>query len=90
MRSRRIAAVVAALGLIGIVSASQATASQLSVTATAADAKSCGGGYTSGVINGSQKCLRRGQYCSHSADNQYRRYGFRCISRDGNGAYHLT
>lgn len=30
------------------------------------------------MINGSVKCLARGEFCTHSADSQYRRYGFRC------------
>ena len=50
-------------------------------------------GYTAdvnAVINGAQKCLRRGQYCSHSADRQYHRYGFHCHKRDSYGSYHLT
>lgn len=42
-------------------------------------AKTCSAGYVRGVINGSVKCLRRGEFCTHSADRQYRRYGFRCI-----------
>ena len=41
--------------------------------------KTCSAGYTHGVINGSHKCLRRGQFCSSSAKRQYVSYGFRCI-----------
>jgi hypothetical protein len=40
---------------------------------------SCPSGYTSAWINGAHKCLRAGEFCTHSADSQYRRYGFRCI-----------
>ena len=53
-------------------------------------AKSCSSGYTHAVIGGSEKCLRRGQFCARRHDNQYRRYGFRCAKRDANGSYHLT
>ncbi|MGZ6564462.1 MAG: hypothetical protein ACXVH3_32355 [Solirubrobacteraceae bacterium] len=54
-------------------------------------AKSCSSGYKRGVINGVVKCLRRGEFCTHSADRQYRRYGFRCTHYDGRvGRYRLT
>jgi hypothetical protein len=56
----------------------------------AIQAKTCGSGYTHAVINRSHKCLRRGQYCSQSADRQYHRYGFHCHKRDARGSYHLT
>jgi hypothetical protein len=56
----------------------------------AVQAKSCSGSYTHAVINGAQKCLRRGQYCAHGADRQYHRYGFHCHKRDARGSYHLT
>jgi hypothetical protein len=54
-------------------------------------AKTCSSGYTRGVINGSVKCLRRGEFCTHSADRQYRRYGFRCTHYYPNvNRYRLT
>jgi hypothetical protein len=57
----------------------------------AAVAKTCSAGLTHAVINGQQKCLRRGEFCAHSADRQYRRYGFRCIRFYPNvGRYRLT
>jgi hypothetical protein len=42
------------------------------------------------VINGSHKCLLRGQFCARRADSQYHRYGFHCHKRDARGNYHLT
>lgn len=45
-------------------------------------AKTCSHGYKRGVINGQVKCLRRGEFCTRSADRQYRRYGFRCTHYD--------
>ena len=56
----------------------------------AQSAKTCGSGYVHARINGAEKCLRRGEYCAHSANRQYHRYGYSCTKRDGNGAYHLT
>jgi hypothetical protein len=53
-------------------------------------ARSCSSGFKHAVINGAEKCLRRGQFCAHAADRQYRRYGYRCTSRDIRGNYHLT
>jgi hypothetical protein len=53
-------------------------------------AKSCSAGFKHAVINGAQKCLRRGEFCAHAADRQYRRYGYRCTKRDARGSYHLT
>ncbi|MGX6448129.1 hypothetical protein ACVU7I_08710 [Patulibacter sp. S7RM1-6] len=60
------------------------------VAPAVAQAKSCGSGYTAATIGGRSKCLRAGQYCAHGSDRQYRRYGFRCVSRDRRGSYHLT
>ncbi|HEX8122952.1 MAG TPA: hypothetical protein VF549_17010 [Solirubrobacteraceae bacterium] len=53
-------------------------------------AKSCGGGYTHGVIRGAHKCLRRGQFCARGAERDYHRYGFHCHKQDARGNYHLT
>lgn len=52
--------------------------------------KTCSGSFTHAVIRGSEKCLRRGQFCARAADSQYRRYGFQCSKRDARGNYHLT
>jgi hypothetical protein len=56
----------------------------------ASASKSCSSGYTHAVIGGQQKCLRRGEYCAHRYDSQYRKYGYKCVKRDRNGDYHLT
>ena len=53
-------------------------------------AKTCSSGWKHAVINGSHKCLRRGQFCAHSADRQYHRYGFHCHKQDSRDNYHLT
>jgi hypothetical protein len=60
------------------------------IAPAAAVAKTCSGGFRHAVINGSEKCLRRGQFCARAADRQYRRYGYRCTKRDARGNYHLT
>jgi hypothetical protein len=59
-------------------------------SAPVAAVKVCSAGYKHAVIGGAEKCLRRGEYCAHRYDSQYRRYGYRCIRRDYRGAYHLT
>lgn len=41
-------------------------------------AKSCGPGFTHAVIDGEQKCLHAGEYCSHTEARQYVRYHFVC------------
>jgi hypothetical protein len=41
--------------------------------------KSCSAGFTHAIIRGSEKCLRRGQFCASAAKRQYVRYGYRCI-----------
>ncbi len=53
-------------------------------------AKTCSVGFKHAVINGGEKCLRRGQFCARAADRQYRRHGYRCTKRDARGNYHLT
>jgi hypothetical protein len=87
--------VVASLAAVVAVGASApipaASAAQRGVPTRAVIAKTCSSGYTRGVINGSVKCLRRGEFCTHSADSQYRRYGFRCTHYYRNvSRYRLT
>jgi hypothetical protein len=85
-RSRALG-LLAALALIAAAPTASGTAgSSPSIVA----AKSCSSGYKHAVIGGKHKCLRRGQYCSHSKDSQYHKYGFHCHKRDKNGRYHLT
>jgi hypothetical protein len=61
-----------------------------------APAKSCSSGFVHASINGSEKCLRAGEYCAHAYDHRapnhwpYTHYGYRCIKRDAYGSYHLT
>jgi len=74
-----------AVGLLGVAPVAGAPAAQPTIVA-----KSCSGSFVHGVINGSEKCLRRGEFCARAADRQYRRYGFRCIQCDARGNYHLT
>jgi hypothetical protein len=78
----------AVAGLPGAAPATAASATAEPVLAVAA--KACSSGWTHAVINGSHKCLRRGQFCARSAKRQYRRYGFRCNSRDARGNWHLS
>jgi hypothetical protein len=59
-------------------------------TPSAAVAKTCSASYKHAVIGGSQKCLRRGQFCARARDSTYHRYGFHCHKRDARGNYHLT
>ena len=75
---RRLVGLALTLSLLGAVPATEAHDSVRDPVAAAA--KSCGSGYRHAVINGSHKCLRRGQYCSRSAHRQYHRYGYHCHS----------
>ena len=75
---------------VGLLAAVPAGGGGATAVATPIVQKSCSGGFVHGVINGSQKCLRRGEFCARAADRQYRRYGFRCVRRDARGNYHLT
>jgi hypothetical protein len=81
---RRLATVLVALAALGAGAAPITQAAPSAVTA-----KSCRG-YVRATIGGKTKCLRRGQFCAHRYDSQYRRYGFRCTRRDAGGRYHLT
>jgi hypothetical protein len=87
--SKRAAIVLAALALGAPVIAPPAVNATIE-SPTAVASKSCGRGYTHAVIGGAEKCLRRGQFCAHRYDRQYKRYGFRCIKLDRRGNYHLT
>jgi hypothetical protein len=67
------------------------TAAPTAPATPAIAAKTCSAGFTHAVIGGVQKCLRRGEFCAHRYDRQYRRYGFRCIRYYANvGRYRLT
>ena len=86
---RSLAAAIAALGIAAaapVVAPATPPAMQPAMQPT----KTCSGSFVHGVIQGAEKCLRRGEFCARAADRQYRRYGFRCVSRDARGNYHLT
>jgi hypothetical protein len=53
-------------------------------------AKTCSSGYVHASLPWGEKCLRAGEYCKHSGDRYYHRYGFHCHKRDSRGSYHLT
>jgi hypothetical protein len=60
-------------------------------TGSAAPARTCHAGYVHAVIQGREKCLHAGEFCRHSLDRVYRRYGFRCTRYDARvGRYRLT
>jgi hypothetical protein len=82
--SRRLAGLLAALGLIAAAPAASATAGS-TATPQAVAAKSCSSGYVHAVVpGGAHKCLRAGQFCSHRRGyaRVYHRAGFYC---KGNG-----
>lgn len=85
---RRLVGLALALSLVGAAPSAVADSSSDSVRAVAS--KTCGSGYRHAVINGSHKCLRRGQFCARGADRQYHRYGYHCHKRDSRGNYHLS
>ena len=60
------------------------------VAPSVATAKTCSSSYKHAVIGGSEKCLRRGQFCARAKDSTYHRYGFHCHKRDARGNYHLS
>jgi hypothetical protein len=87
---RRLAALAAAAAVFAAAPAVTPVFDGSPVAPSSAVAKTCSSGYKHAVINGSQKCLRRGEFCTRGADHQYRRYGFRCTKVDVTGRYHLT
>jgi hypothetical protein len=87
---RRLAALAAAAAVFAAAPAIAPVFDGSPVTPSSAVAKTCSAAFKHAVINGSAKCLRRGQFCARSADRQYRRYGLRCTKRDAGGRYHLT
>jgi polyisoprenoid-binding protein YceI len=80
-RRSTIAAVLAALALVGATPATHA--------ATPAPVHAA---CTSAVIEGKHKCIARGQFCRHTkkANRDYHRYGYHCGKKDKNGRYHLV
>ncbi len=84
---KKLAICIAVLA-VALVAAPATAPAQSPVAATVA--KSCSSGWKHAVIGGAHKCLRRGQFCAHRYDRQYRRYGYRCRKQDARGNYHLT
>jgi hypothetical protein len=89
--NRRLALAAAALALVVTPSGHGSPAAP-----STALARSCSSGFRHAVIDGAQKCLRRGEFCAHAYDHRaprrwpYKHYGYRCIKRDPRGRYHLT
>jgi hypothetical protein len=85
------AAVLAVVAALGASAPAPAAPIHGQVPIHTVAAKTCSAGYTRGTINGEVKYLRAGEFCTHSADRQYRRYGFRCIRYYANvHRYRLT
>jgi hypothetical protein len=82
MMTRRIAALAASAAIFAAAPAIAPVFHDSPVGPATVIAKTCSAGFHRAVINGSQKCLRRGEFCAHAADDQYRRYGFRCTKFD--------
>lgn len=80
--TRRFAALAASAAMFAAAPAVAPVFHGSPVGPATAVAKTCSAGFQQAVISGSQKCLRRGQFCTHAADGQYRRYGFRCTKSD--------
>jgi hypothetical protein len=85
---KRYVPVLVALAFAGAAPVAQSSAEQHSPNAVVA--KSCHRGYKHAVIGGSEKCLRRGQFCKRAYARDYERYGFACNRRNASGRYYLT
>jgi hypothetical protein len=86
MKRRLLVLCIAFVASIGAGTATPATSA-----APAVAAKTCRAGYVHAVIQGAEKCLHAGEFCKHSLDRVYRRYGFRCTHYDARvGRYRLT
>jgi hypothetical protein len=84
-------ALVALAATTALAGAAPAIAADHAAAPIAGISKTCSRGFTHAVIDGAQKCLRRGEFCAHSADRQYRRYGYRCTKYDSRvSRYRLT
>ncbi len=85
---QRLTAIAAAVSIFG---AAAAAPPAVAPSVAIASAKSCSSGWVKAKIDGSTKCLKRGQFCKRSADRQYRKYGFRCTKYDARvSRYRLT
>jgi hypothetical protein len=87
---RRLAALAVAVSGFAAVPAVAPVRVGSPVAPSVAMAKTCSSGYKHAVISGSEKCLRRGQFCARAKDSTYHRYGFHCHKRDARGNYHLS
>jgi hypothetical protein len=80
--TRRLAALAAFAAMFAAAPAVAPVFNGSPVVPPTAVAKTCSAGFKHAVVNSSEQCLRRGQFCAHAADRQYRRYGFRCTKFD--------
>jgi hypothetical protein len=83
MRSRRLAALIAAAGLVA---AAPAAIVSTSVAAVPVAHAAC----TQATIGGQSKCIARGQFCARAHRRDYLRYGLSCSKQDARGNWHLT
>lgn len=67
--------------------AAVSAAAGLAAIAPGASARTCPSGYTHAKIDGQQKCLQEGEYCSYDDNSEYRNYGYFCQNQ--NGTYRL-
>lgn len=81
-RQRRIAALVASVDTFAAAPPVVPLFHHSPVAPAAAIALSCSAVSKHAVINGSEKCQQRGQFCANAADGQHPRSGFRRTKRD--------
>ena len=74
MRVRRILAAGPVSATLAVAPA--AVAQEHSARPTVVSPKTCSAGFKHAVIDGDEKCLKRGTFCKHSADRHYRAMAF--------------
>ena len=61
------------------IAAGLAVASSPATASRPSQAQSCPPGYVDAIIDGQEKCLRAGEFCSPADESQYEHYGFTCV-----------
>jgi hypothetical protein len=70
-----LAALMAAAAVLG----SGALPSAWAGIPAAVVAKTCHAGFVHAKVGGKEKCLHSGEFCATRYNNDYKRYGFKCV-----------
>jgi hypothetical protein len=77
------ALIMSAVALAAVGSLAGCGSKSSHASGSSSSSSSCAAGFTSGKIDGQNKCLQPGQQCQQAEASQYKKYGFSCTKTNG-------